>query len=179
MSNRRTLTMLMVLAVAAGGLRLGVGSWFNQYDDGLRAHEGALKLIIQDTSYLRNRRSNAVVAESDDGYVTHLQSEARDQNMGTVTAAMKEDDLDTAISRVFTVGFEKDPPYFSRRQISAFLFNTELMPRMRTTKLTLVPASPTGGRSRKGPEAGAERDDLWEVRNLVFTQLTPVAKAKD
>jgi hypothetical protein len=176
-SNRRTLYLLMAAAAAAGVLRLGVGSWFTKYEEGLRQHESSYRQLLQDVDYLRNRRSNAVVAESDDGYLTHFQKQARGQHMAPVTAPMNEKDNKTFISRAFTIGFEKEPPHFSRKQVSAFLFNTELlMPRLRTTRLVVAPAGDPTSRSRKGPEAGSERDDLWEVRNLVFTQLTPVAK---
>ncbi|RMH00934.1 MAG: hypothetical protein D6702_12690 [Planctomycetota bacterium] len=180
MSNRRTLLLLLAVTVVAGILRLAVGSWYHAQENGLAASKTAFKGIVQDVEYLRGRRRNSVVAESDEGYLTHFQVEARKQHMAPVTAPMKEDDLKYAISRKFTIGFEKEPPHFSRDQISRFLFNAELlMPRLRTTKLVLQPAGESGGRRRsKGPEPGAERDDLWEVTQLVFTQLTPKAKER-
>ncbi|MBC8329203.1 MAG: hypothetical protein ISR76_00380 [Planctomycetes bacterium] len=180
MSSRRTLVLLLVLAVVAGGLRLGIGSWFNRYNDGLEASKVALRGIVQDTEYLRVRRANSVVAESDEGYLTHFQVQARTQHMAPVTAPMRESQQKNAIEREFTLGFEKDPPHFSRDQITRFLFNTELlMPRLRTTKLVLQPAGEGSSRRRKGPDPGAERDDLWEVTQLTFTQLTPTAKTRE
>ncbi len=178
MSNHRTLLLLLVLALVAGGLRLGVGSWFQRYDDGLAASKTALKGIVQDTEYLRVRRENSVVAESDEGYLTHFQSQARLQHIGGVTAPMREKEESNAIKREFEIGFEKDPPFYSRDQISRFLFNAELlMPRLRTTKLTVRPAGdPGSSRRSRGLDPGVDRDDLWEITKLTFTQLTPVAK---
>lgn len=180
MNNRSTMLLLLVLAAVAGVLRLWTGHWFGTYEDGMASHKAALRQITQDVDYLRQRRANSVVAESEDMYLTHFQKRAREQGMAPIAAPMKEKSESNFIRRTFSIELQKDPPYFLRQRITAFLFNTELqMPRLRTTRLALRPALAGSGSRSKAPDPGAERDDLWEITNLEFTQLTPQAVTKE
>lgn len=178
MSNRTTLYLLMILAVAAVGLQIWSTSSLKTWDDALAIHEAKYKTIFETCDDLRIRREEAPKGSADNSFRLHFQRQAHKAHMGDINVsvnplAAKKTFADTR----FEVEFLKGENGFSRPSLRTFLFLAEQKyPRIRATAINIRPIGGSG-RSR-GIEPGVDREDVWEVTKMEFRQRTPVAKAK-
>ncbi len=178
MSNRQTLMLLVVLTVLAGVGRSLAAARLSRYQEALNSHKKSYQFIAETASDLAYRRSKVAAADTEKGYQTHFQNQAFTAHMGSLTVQTQEKPQQNYVDKIFTITFEGDDKRFRRQQIVNFLYNSELlMPRMRTTVLTIQPAGPQGGRRRRtGVAPGVDREDYWRIGQLLFVQRTQKAK---
>ncbi|MBT3340357.1 MAG: hypothetical protein HOM34_09935 [Planctomycetes bacterium] len=175
MSTRQTLYLLMVLVAAALGGRFWAVGNYERWENALSTHKEKDKQIFESVEDLVVRRSKFSIADGEQGFLTHFQKQAHNARMGSVTTKPKSRERSGWVDKTFTIEFEKEDARFRRSQIVNFLFNAEgLVPRMRTTSLSLRPAS--GGKRSKQIPSGAEREDDWRITDLVLTQRSPRSK---
>ena len=178
MSNRQMLYLLITLTVVALGARFWAVSWHEGWKDSLVVHQKRYQEIYATCNDLAFRREKAPKGTDDQAYRQHFQKEAFAARLGTIDVAVRDNPRSgTGVAdKTFTIGFENAQAAFQRQQIRLFLFNSELLyPRIRSTQLTLVPASSDG--RVKAVETGAPREDQWRVSKLEFKQRSPVAIA--
>ena len=132
------------------------------------------------TEELRDRRSKYALADDEQGYLEHFQTRAYGAEMGTVNPVPNTRTRNTYTDKIFTLEFlESENPRFVRGQIVNMIYNSEnLLPRMRCTTLKVTPAPAGTTRSRRGVPPGEDRDDVWKVDTMVFTQRTPTARER-
>jgi hypothetical protein len=171
------LYLLIALAVLAFGGRFWAASWSAGWQDGLLDHQKRYSNIYSACNDLAFRREKAPKGTDDQAFRLHFQNQAFAARMGTLDVSVRESTGRAGQSvqdKVFTIAFENAQANFQRQQLSLFLFNSELLyPRIRSTQLSLVPASVDPAR-RQG-ETGAPREDVWKVAKLEFKQRSPVA----
>ncbi len=173
MKDRRLLWFLIVLAVAAGVTRLVLGSSYQTYQRALEDHKKVYRNIWEMVDELNVRREKLPM-KSEQGVQVSLADRARLSYLGQITASPRNIPKKDYTDRTFTIKFERADPVFQRENLVNFLFNVELMlPPIRTTKFALQPAKEGSGRRKKAPPTGADRRDLWQVSDLVFTLRTP------
>lgn len=181
MNNRQTLYLLIGLTVVAAGGRLYMGKVYGDYQTSFQQGKAYMKYVHETTDDLSNRLNTLAVAASESGFRRHFQKRAIDARTGPVQLNMGDPrptrGISNAVDRSFTITFQDDAR-FLRDQLRHFLFYSEdRMPRMRTTTLNIQPHNADGGRSRaRRMGTGADRDDVWTVKNMVFTLRSPVTK---
>ncbi len=175
MNNRQTLYLLMVLvAVALGGRFWSVGN-YERWNTALALHKAKDKQVFETVEDLIVRRGKFSIADGEQGFLAHFQKQAHNARMGSVATKPKSRERSGWVDKTFTIEFEKEDARFRRSQIVNFLFNAEgLVPRMRTTSLSLRPAS--GGKRSKSIPSGSAREDDWKITDLVLTQRSPRSK---
>ncbi len=169
MSSNRTLTLMFGLVAVAGIGRFWV---HRDYADTVAARDQALRQYQQlwetvDDLQVRLKRTTAAKTEGET--LVHFQQQALRVSLGSVNTTTRETTKAGWVDRIFTVEFETDNPRFRREDLVNFLYNSEnLMPRMRSTRLSVRPAA--GDRRRRQLPPGSEREDLWRVDEVQFTQ---------
>ncbi|HEX9795029.1 MAG TPA: hypothetical protein VGC54_13685 [Planctomycetota bacterium] len=176
MNGRQTLMLLGILVVAAAIGRWWVSSQLDQNTVACSAGRKQLETVYTMVDELSDRLASSNVSKDESAVLRHFQERAIDAYMGTVNPKTRTSPQRTYLDRIYTIDFEKEAPEFKRTQIVNFLWNAELVPRMRCTTLVLRPASPGDNRRRQLP-AGAERPDVWQIEELIFTQRSPVEAA--
>ncbi|TAH39376.1 MAG: hypothetical protein EYC70_00915 [Planctomycetota bacterium] len=175
MSGRQTLYILLALTALALVARLYVGHLHGKYRDALASHPDDLRSVAEVSGDLSARLANFSVSDNEQDFNTHFASQAADAGMGTVVVKSKTRAERGYDDRVFTMDFAGDSARFSRQQLTVFMYESEReKPRMRTTRLSFQAASPDGRAARPG----ADREDLWRVNGLEFTQRTPKTEQK-
>lgn len=176
MSNRQMLYLLIALAALAVGARLWAASWSGGWEESLADHEQRYKAIYAACNDLAFRREKAPKGTDDSAFRLHFQNQAFEARMGTIDVSVRDNPRagQGIQDKSFTIEFENAQSSFQRQQVRLFLFNSELLyPRIRSTQLSLVPASVEG--NKRQIDSGAPREDLWRVAKLEFKQRSPVA----
>lgn len=175
MNGNRTLALLLALTVVAGVARIWV---HRDYRGKVEARDRSLdqyRELWETVDDLEVRLQRTTAAKTESETLVHFQRQALRARMGTVNTTTRERPKATWVDKIFTIEFEAEVPRFRREQIVNFLHNSEnLIPRMRSTRLAVRPA--TGDRRRKQIPPGAEREDLWRVDELQFTQRSLARK---
>lgn len=178
MSNRQMLYLLIGLALLALVGRFWAASWSGSWNESLLAHEKRYQAIYTACNDLAFRREKAPKGTDDQAFRLHFQKQAFEARMGTIDVNVRENPRagQGIQDKGFSIEFENPQAAFQRQQIRLFLFNSELLyPRVRSTQLSLVPASVEG--NKRQVETGAPREDIWRVAKLEFKQRSPVVAA--
>lgn len=168
MSNRRTLIILVVLVVATGAGRFWAQSHREAWDTGFQRHAQLFKSVVAEAREVSARREAAVYGLGDSSYQTQIQEFAGRSRLGNITVRPRGNA--EFGDYVMVIDIENKEHRYGRNQIFTFLYNCEVMiPRVRTTSLSIRPAS----ESTRKIEPGVDREDLWKVDQLTFTKRSP------
>lgn len=168
MSNRRTLIILLVLVALTGAGRFWAKSHRTTWDSGFSRHASLFKSVIEEAREVSARREAAVYGLGDSSYQTQIQEFAGRSRLGNITVRPRGNA--EVGDYVLMVDIENPDHRYGRNQIFTFLYNCEVMiPRVRTTSLSIRPAS----EGTRKLEPGTERDDLWKVEQVTFIKRSP------
>lgn len=168
MSNRRTLIILVVLVTLTGAGRFWAQSLREKWDTGFQQHSQLFRSVIEKAREVSARREAAVYGLGDSSYQTQIQEFAGRSRLGNITVRPRGNPDEGDYTMI--VDFENSDHRYGRNQIYTFLYNCEVMiPRVRTTSLSVRPAS----ENNRKLEPGVDRDDLWKVEQITFVKRSP------
>lgn len=173
MKGRNTLLLLLAVTVLALLGRWYVGRKHAEYQDAKASFPNKAVQVAENVGDLGARLENLSVSDQEQDFQTHFAAQAGVAQMGLVTVKTQDRDQRGYLDKVFTIEFPDRAAQFNRNQLSVFLYNGETQkPRMRATRFSVRAGSTEGGAVRR-VATGSDREDIWRVEAVEFTQRTP------